>query len=572
MIHAFAEPTKFFSHKPNLAAQLNKETGMTKLSTMTIRHFIRPVIGLLTITLALTVLFVWSRTATTAEAQETNDETTRPRTETITATFPANAASLGAIPDNPGAGCGAYAGAIAKDVTYTVTGISGTITDVRVSATYSPAHTWGGDLSLELRSPGASPLTKFIHRNRGSTTATGCGSANDLAGPYNFFDTGLTTFNTVAGTPTPAGDYQANTPCGVAGCGTATPITPTFASLGSGANGTWTLQILDGGAGDIGSISASVLTITTAGPPPNAPADFNGDGKTDWAVVRDRVPGTPGSQVDWYLENNALVDNPGAEITGTAWGIDTDFFVTEDFDGDGRDDIAVWRPGAATVAAFYILQSSNNTLKLEVFGQTGDDPSVVDDYDGDGRADPAVYRAGAANGQSTWFYRGSMNNPSGNITFVPWGLGNDFPAPGDFDGDGRADFATQRGPSPATFWIRLATGTISTVVHGLSTDLVVPGDYDNDGRTDIATVRNQSGTITWYIRQSSNGATIGGIPFGTAATDLITQGDYDGDRRTDLAVWRNNGTFWVLRSSNNAVVTFGLGANGDYLPANYNVH
>ena len=540
---------------------------MTKLSFITLRRFARPIVGSLVIVAAFALLFVYSRTTTQTASAQSNDEPKVESTRTVTAVFNADAPSLGAIPDGA-AGCGNYATSTPKDVTYTVSGINGTISDVRVGMTFNPVHSWRGDLSVELRSPGNTAM-KTIFYNTGSTTATGCGSANDLAGPYTFFDTAApaTTWWLNAATPTTAGNYKASTPGGVAGGGADTTITPAFAGLtGAQRNGTWTLRILDGGGGDTGSISASTLQIDFAAAA-DAPADFNGDGKTDWVVVRN-TGGGAGGQVTWFYSNNG-----GSGITGTAWGISTDFFVTEDFDGDLKDDIAVWRPGAATVAAFYILQSSNNTLRTVPFGQTGDDPTVVADYDGDGKADPAVYRGGAAAGQqSTWFYLGSMNNPGNNVTYIPWGLNGDFPAPGDYDGDGKNDFAIQRGPSPATFWIRTATGAQSTLVHGNSSDVIVPGDYDGDGKTDIATVRGAGGAINWYIRQSSNGATLGPLVFGASATDFMTQGDYDGDGKTDLAVWRTNGTFYVLQSSNNAVVTFGLGANGDYPVANFNSH
>ena len=61
------------------------------------------------------------------------------------ATFPADAPSLGAIPDGPAGGtvCGDY-GAGFKDVTFTVTGMTGPLTDVQVSS--SITHTWVGDL------------------------------------------------------------------------------------------------------------------------------------------------------------------------------------------------------------------------------------------------------------------------------------------------------------------------------------------------------------------------------------------------------------------------------------------
>ena len=59
-----------------------------------------------------------------------------------------------------------------------------------------------------------------------------------------------------------------------------------------------------------------------------------------------------------------------------------------DFDGDGKTDLAVFRP---ETGVWYILNSQDNSLTAKQFGVEGDVP-VASDYDGDNRADIAVYR------------------------------------------------------------------------------------------------------------------------------------------------------------------------------------
>jgi hypothetical protein len=306
-----------------------------------------------------------------------------------------------------------------------------------------------------------------------------------------------------------------------------------------------------------------------------APVDFNGDGRTDYVVTRNVGGATgsgtiPANQLRWFYN----INGSNAPTVAIDWGLATDEVLSEDFDGDGKDDIAVWRPGAPTVAAFYILNSMTNTARVEAFGQTGDDPSVVGDYSGDGKADLAVYRAGtSAGGQSTWFYRAT---PGGPVVFVPWGLNGDFPAPGDYDGDGRNDFVTQRAKGESgTFWMRLATGVVVQPLQffGQPTDTIVPGDYDGDGKTDLAVVRpNAAGASHWFWKRSSDGVIVGPLTFGVYATDYEVQGDYDGDGRTDIAVWRTNGQFIWRSTATGAVSFFALGAGTDYPVANYNTH
>ncbi|HVE59034.1 MAG TPA: VCBS repeat-containing protein [Pyrinomonadaceae bacterium] len=363
------------------------------------------------------------------------------------------------------------------------------------------------------------------------------------------------------------------------GPSSATLVTPVSATLPAAANNQALVQVRVITANAVGSdewIGVDDINITAApAVTPQHVVDFDGNGKTDFAVVRN-TGGGPGGQITWFINLNGV-----GTTYASAWGISGDFFTPVDFDGDNKTDIAIWRAGAPTVAAFYILQSATNTVRIEAFGQTGDDPSVVDDYDGDGKADPAVYRAGANSGDpSTWFYRGSLSNPSGNVTYVNWGQNGDFPAPGDYDGDGKNDFVVQRnnGGGQARFWMLQTTAGFNSIVFGTPTDVIVPGDYDGDGKTDLAVVRGSAGQYNWYVRPSSTGA-ISGAPtaiFGASATDFPAQGDYDGDGKTEPAIWRPSATpgasaFWALGSTSGAF-SVPFGQNGDYPVANYNRH
>ncbi|MBX3283412.1 MAG: VCBS repeat-containing protein [Acidobacteria bacterium] len=365
-----------------------------------------------------------------------------------------------------------------------------------------------------------------------------------------------------------------------------TEFTITISGLAGPTSGRLAFRyfVTDGGPSGNNSnyIGIDTFSYTPAGPVASTQhvVDYNGDGKTDYSVVRNTGGGGNG-QVTWY---GCYATGSSQECSGglqTAFGIATDFFVDGDFDGDSKSDVAIWRPGAPSAAAFYIFQSSNSTLRIDTFGQTGDDPTVVDDYTGDGKADVAVYRGGAASGDpSFWFYRASSGPNSGNIVYTQWGSNGDFPAPGDYDGNGQADFMVQRPGGPqAVFWMLAnGPGTVSTYYFGTSTDVIVPGDYDGDGKTDLAVIRGSGGGINWYVRKSS--APADPPYFGTwglSATDYPTQGDYDGDGKTDVAVWRPNANpeqnyFYVRKSSSGALAQTEWGQNGDYPVANYNAH
>ncbi len=270
--------------------------------------------------------------------------------------------------------------------------------------------------------------------------------------------------------------------------------------------------------------------------------DFDGDDKDDFSVFRP-------SEGNWYIQRSTQ------GLTVFNWGLAGDRLTPADFDGDGKTDVAVWREAAQST--FFIFQSGTNTVRIDEFGVTGDQPSVVADFDGDGKADPAVYREGA---QSMFFYRGSANNPAGNITFLPWGTSGDKPVRGDFDGDGTQDAGVFR-PSSAVWMIRRSSdGALQPAFWGISSDLTVDGDFDGDGKTDPAVFRATNST--WYVLQSSNGQA--SIQQWGTISDRAAPADYDGDGRTDIAIWRpSDGNFWVLHSSTSGASVFRFGAVGD---------
>jgi hypothetical protein len=299
--------------------------------------------------------------------------------------------------------------------------------------------------------------------------------------------------------------------------------------------------------------------------------DFDGDNKSDYSVIRSAAVA---GQSTWITHGSGGVDTWTDFGTGVGFALG-DKAVPADYDGDGKTDVAVWRPSEGN---WYILHSNGGTLRAESFGVLGDDPSVVGDYDGDGDDDMAVYRPGAGNTQSNFYYRLAAG---GGIFTVPFGLGNDIAVRGDFDGDGTADFHVARpGGGTYTHYELRSTAGFNAYPWGLSTDKLLSGDFDGDARSDIAAVRANGSNWDWYVFRSLTNS-MQFLAWGSPATDYLTPADYDGDGKTDFAIWRSgqaaNQTQFHVRGTASAYQTFEWGQSTgplvapDYPTANYAV-
>ena len=299
-------------------------------------------------------------------------------------------------------------------------------------------------------------------------------------------------------------------------------------------------------AGQISQSKASVSQLLNTSKS-GTYSDFNDDGKSEIAVTRNS-----GATLDWYQ-----LDSFTGAFSGVSFGAGSDKPVPADYDGDGKTDVAVFRPSNGT---WYILQSSNNQFRAAQFGATGDIPRPGD-FNGDGIADLAVFRP--SNG--TWYILYSNPIQPGNITFtaVQFGQSGDVPLLADFDGDGKSDIAVYRGG--IWYYLRSSDGQFRGTAFGAASDIPTVGDYDGDGKSDIAVFRPANGY--WYRLNSSDNS-FTAILFGQNG-DKPVAADYDNDGKADLAVFRN-GVWYGLRSADNSFFGVSFGAATDTpIPAAY---
>ncbi len=276
--------------------------------------------------------------------------------------------------------------------------------------------------------------------------------------------------------------------------------------------------------------------------------DFDGDGRTDLTVYRN-------SNNTFYAQSS-LNRNLLSQTIGQAGD---SVSLTVDFDGDGKSDFSTARYNPQII--WRIFQSTTGTVRETQWGSsTLGDFFASADYDGDGRFDIAVFRAGV------WYI---IESSTGNYRSEFWGKSGDVPAPNDFDKDGKADLGVARSENGQRFWYvrRSSDNQFYRVQWGLSSDAFFTGrtDFDGDGAADILVIRNESGQKVFYIlRSSDNQLQI--IRWG-ASSDLPKLGDYDGDGKTDAAVTRTvDGlkVFLILQSSTGEPRYEYFGLPGDF--------
>jgi hypothetical protein len=268
----------------------------------------------------------------------------------------------------------------------------------------------------------------------------------------------------------------------------------------------------------------------STGPLPYAAAigDFNGDGNMDLATANETCPTIPcgSGSVSILLGNGDGTFKPHVEY---ATGVGPQSVTTADFNGDSKLDLAIANNGfnsGNTVSI--LLGKGDGTFLPHVDYLTTNVPLTVatGDFNMDGKLDLVVGNFGTI----------SIFLGKGDGTFQPRvdypAIGNQSIVVADFNGDGKADLATEGsillGNGDGTFQPHMDYRSGVANMLGL-------GDFNSDGIPDLAVPSSQ--TKVSILLGKGDGTFIAPVSYEVVNQILssFTVADFNGDGVPDLA-------------------------------------
>ncbi|HEX8816620.1 MAG TPA: FG-GAP-like repeat-containing protein [Terriglobales bacterium] len=274
-------------------------------------------------------------------------------------------------------------------------------------------------------------------------------------------------------------------------------------------------------------------------------------------------PGTPASNVQFFSVFNPIVTLSFSNYTDlfpyTELNLSpfTTGFVTGDFNGDGKLDVAATgnTPNNAppsNQSLVILLGNGDGSFQTPIvyWDQQYYAAIVAGDFNGDGKLDVAAapYNGPGAvflgNGDGT-FQPAKAFATNGPNSYDYW-----LAFTGDFNGDGNLDLALGYGNGTSSSGVAVflgnGDGTFQNALDTPESDFWYPeavGDFNGDGKLDIAGVgHNDFGPALFILLGNGDGTfqspLIGTAPFPTGVYQIVTA-DFNGDGMLDLAILGN---------------------------------
>lgn len=295
-----------------------------------------------------------------------------------------------------------------------------------------------------------------------------------------------------------------------------------------------------------------------------SPADFNGDGITDVFMQK---PGlacpSAGSTSGVFLGDGAatpsfvqqpyIVDNvPTVPACFTA----ANGVAAADWNADGQSDLIVLNPSGSdskhkpyTRTLFSGGWGFQSQSDIPVPVWAGGSAATLGDFNGDGRLDYALRS-----------FAGSLGYPffgNGNGTFTQGGTGianliGTARIGADFDGNGCSDILQQGYAFDIKFLCEPAVASLNVTNWTHANIRLTLGDFNGDGKTDILETNTNYAGGGLHLSTGTSLVTTGWVTPAPWGNYNIQAADFNGDGRTDLALMSMSGTahtIWLSTGS-----------------------